>query len=68
LLGLGISLYFKLKPFPLPGDLYFITALPVALQPFDFIWVCSLSLITSIIAAILPARRASGLDPVKVLR
>ena len=68
LLGFAFSLYFQLKPFPLPGDLYFITALPVEMQAFDFIWVCALSLATSVIAAILPARRASGLDPVQILR
>jgi lipoprotein-releasing system permease protein len=68
LLGLGISLYFKLKPFPLPGDLYFITQLPVQLQPFDFIWVCAVSLITSVIAGLIPARRASGLNPIDVLK
>jgi lipoprotein-releasing system permease protein len=68
LLGFLISLYFKLKPFPLPGDLYFITALPVQMQPFDFIWVCVLSLFTSIVAGIVPARRASGLNPVDILR
>ena len=68
LLGFGISLYFKLKPFPLPGDLYFITALPVQIQAFDFIWVCALSLATSIIAGVAPARRAVGLNPVEILR
>lgn len=68
LLGFAISLYFQLKPFPLPGDLYFITALPVDMQVFDFIWVCALSLVTSIIASIVPARRASGLNPVDILR
>jgi lipoprotein-releasing system permease protein len=68
LLGLAISLYFKVKPFPLPGDLYFITQLPVQLQPFDFIWVCAVSLITSVIAGLIPARRASGLNPIDVLK
>ena len=68
LLGLGVSLYFKFQPYPLPGDLYFITQLPVELQAFDFIWVCALSITTSIIAGILPARRASNLNPVDILR
>ncbi len=68
LLGLGISLYFKVKPFPLPGDLYFITQLPVQLQAFDFIWVCAVSLVTSVIAGLIPARRASGLNPIDVLK
>ena len=68
LLGFGISLYFKLKPFPLPGDLYFITQLPVQLQPFDFVWVCALSLLTSTVAGIVPARRAVSLNPVDIIR
>ena len=68
LLGLGLSLYFKFQPYPLPGDLYFITQLPVELQPWDFIWVCALSLGTSVVAALLPARRAGRLDPAEILR
>ena len=68
LLGFGISLYFQLKPFPLPGDLYFITQLPVDMQAFDFLWVCALSLATSVIAGLVPARRASGLNPVDIIR
>ncbi|MEM7736235.1 MAG: ABC transporter permease [Deinococcota bacterium] len=68
LLGLGLSLYFKFQPYPLPGDLYFITQLPVELQAFDFIWVCALSITTSVVAGVVPARRASGLEPAKILR
>ena len=68
LLGLGLSLYFKFQPYPLPGDLYFITQLPVELRTLDFVWVCTVSLATSVIAALLPARRASRLDPAEILR
>lgn len=68
LLGLGLSLYFKFQPYPLPGDLYFITELPVELQVWDFVWVCALSLGTSVVAALLPARRAARLDPAEILR
>ena len=67
-LGLGLSLYFKFQPYPLPGDLYFISQLPVELQWFDFVWVCGLSLVTSVIAGLIPARRASALDPASILR
>lgn len=67
-MGLGLSLYFKFQPFPLPGDIYFITRLPVTLQAWDFIWVCGLALVTSVVAGLIPARRASGLDPAKILR
>lgn len=68
LFGLAISFYFQLKPFPLPGDLYFITQLPVDIQAFDFIWVCALSVFTSVIAGLIPAKRASRLNPVEILR
>ncbi len=68
LLGLGISAYFRVQPFPLPGDLYFITQLPIQLQAFDVAWVCAVSLATSVIAGLIPARRAARLDPVAVLR
>ena len=68
LLGLGLSAYFKFQPYPLPGDLYFITQLPVELRAWDFIWVSALSIVTSVVAAFIPARRASGLDPAAILR
>ena len=68
LLGLLVSAYFRLQPFPLPGDLYFITQLPVEVQAFDVLWVCGVSLATSVIAGLIPARRAARLDPVAVLR
>ena len=68
LLGLGVSTYFRLQPYPLPGSLYFITELPVRLQWTDVLWVCALSLGTSVLAGVFPARRAARLDPVEVLR
>lgn len=68
LLGLGVAAYFRFQPYPLPGDLYFITQLPVQLQPWDVTWVCGVTLATSVIAGLLPARRAARLDPVAVLR
>ncbi len=68
LFGIGTSLYFRFQPYPLPGDLYFITELPVQLQWLDFVWVGLLSITTSILAGLLPARRASRLLPGNVLR
>ncbi len=67
-LGLLVSLYFKIKPFPLPGDLYFITQLPVQIQIKDFLQVSLLSIITSILAGFIPAKRAASLNPVEILR
>lgn len=68
LLSLGVGLYFKLKPYPLPGNLYFITQLPVHFQAWDFVWVCALAIATSVVAALIPARRASNVEPAKILR
>jgi lipoprotein-releasing system permease protein len=68
LLGLGVATYFRLQPYPLPGNLYFITQLPVRVQWTDVLWVCGLSIGTSVLAGLFPARRAANLDPVDVLR
>lgn len=67
-LGVAASAYFRVQPFPLPGDLYFITQLPVRVAAFDVAWVCAVSVATSALAGLLPARRAARLDPTEVLR
>jgi len=67
-LGTGVAAYFRWQPYPLPGDLYFITQLPVEVQALDVAWVCAVSLVTSVLASLLPARRAAGLRPADVLR
>lgn len=68
LLGVGVSLYFRYQPYPLPGGLYFITQLPVEIRAADIAWVCLLSAGTAVLAALLPARRAARLDPAGILR
>lgn len=68
ILGVLVSLYFRHQPYPLPGNLYFITQLPVDIRAFDIVWVCLVSIGTAVIASLLPARRAARLDPSSVLR
>ena len=68
LLALAICLYFQVKPYSLPGSLYLISELPVEVQARDFIWVCAFAMVTSVVAGLLPAQRASGFDPAKILR
>lgn len=68
LLGLAVAAYFRWQPYPLPGDLYFITQLPVQVQAWDVAWVCAVAFATSVAAAWVPARRAAGLRPADVLR
>ena len=68
LLGLGISAYFTVRPFQLPGDLYFITALPVEVRWTDLLWVNAVGLGTTLLAALVPARRAAGVEPARIIR
>jgi len=67
-LGVALATYFRIQPYPLPGDLYFITQLPVQVQWFDVAWVCAVSFATSVLASLVPARRAASLRPAEVLR
>ena len=68
LLGLAISLYFTLRPFQIPGDLYFITSLPVQVRFADLLWVNALGISTTLVAALLPARRAASIEPAQIIR
>ncbi|MFC6591132.1 FtsX-like permease family protein [Deinococcus lacus] len=68
LLGLSISAYFMWRPFQIPGDLYFITALPVEVRLSDLLWVNLVGLSTALLAALIPARRAAGIEPARIIR
>ena len=68
LLGWALSSYFALRPVTIPGELYFITQLPVQIQPADFVWVSGLAFGTVLISAWLPLRRALSVKPGQVLR
>ena len=68
LLGLAISAYFTVRPFQLPGDLYFITSLPVEVKWSDLLWVNAVGLVTTLLAALIPARRAANVEPAKIIR
>ena len=68
LLGFGLSAYFRWRPIQLPGDLYFITSLPVDIRATDFVWVSAASLAITLLAAWAPARRAAAIQPAKIIR
>jgi lipoprotein-releasing system permease protein len=68
LLGLLISAYFTVRPFQIPGDLYFITALTPQIRVADLLWVNALGISTTLLAALLPARRAAGIEPARIIR
>jgi lipoprotein-releasing system permease protein len=52
----------------LPGDVYYITTLPVKLELLDVVMIASAAMTISFLATIYPARQASKLDPVEALR
>jgi lipoprotein-releasing system permease protein len=56
------------KVIRLAGDVYQIDYLPMKLSPGDFILIVGSTLAISLIATIIPARRAGALAPVDVLR
>jgi lipoprotein-releasing system permease protein len=52
----------------LPGDVYYITTLPVKLELLDVVIIASATMAISFLATLYPARQASKLDPVEAIR
>jgi lipoprotein-releasing system permease protein len=52
----------------LPGDVYFLDTLPVALEPLDFALIVLASVAVAFVATIYPSRQASRLLPVDAIR
>ncbi|MBU4013377.1 MAG: lipoprotein-releasing ABC transporter permease subunit [Proteobacteria bacterium] len=72
---LGVSLGFILctvlkyyQFIELPGDVYYITTLPVKLELLDVVMIASAAMAISFLATLYPARQASKLDPVEAIR
>jgi lipoprotein-releasing system permease protein len=53
---------------PLPAEAYYMTTAPVALNPADFLLVGAVALLLCVLAAYVPARVASRVDPIRVIR
>ncbi len=54
--------------FSLPGDVYFLSSLPVKMAVTDFLIIGFVSIGLTLLATIYPARRAGQLDPVEAIR
>ena len=68
---LGFILCSILKQYPfikLPGDVYFLTTLPVSLQMVDVLTIGLSTVAICFLATLYPAASASALDPVDGIR
>jgi len=67
--GLGIcALLSKYKFIELPSDIYYISTLPVKVDPFDVLVVVIAAQVISFLTTIYPSWHASHLNPVETLR
>jgi lipoprotein-releasing system permease protein len=68
---LGLASYWVQKEFGLirlPGDVYFVTTLPVQLRWTDVVGVLGLTNLLCVLATLPPALKASRQDPVEAIR
>jgi lipoprotein-releasing system permease protein len=54
--------------FQLPPEVYFISTLPILMEPTDFLFVSIAGVAICFVATLYPAKRASRLDPVEAIR
>jgi len=68
-LGAGVAFAVeKYQLVPIPPDVYLVDRLPVAVSPFDVVWIAGVSMAISFAATLYPARRAAALHPVEAIR
>ncbi len=58
----------KYKFIELPGDVYYITTLPVRLEILDVTMIAAAALVICFLATLYPANQAAKLDPVDAIR
>jgi len=68
LLGLGACLALSQYGLELDPEVYYIEALPVNMDPLEFVLISGIALHISLLATVYPSRRASRLRPVEGLR
>jgi lipoprotein-releasing system permease protein len=58
----------KYKFIQLPGDVYYISTLPVRLEALDVIMIASAAMVICFLATLYPAIQASKLNPIEAIR
>lgn len=67
-IGVGLSLALTVFPIGLPSDVYYIDKLPVEMRLSDFLMVAVSAFAISLVACLLPMRKAVKLDPIEIIR
>jgi lipoprotein-releasing system permease protein len=68
---LGVTISFLLKKYQfiqLPKDVYYISTIPVDINPYYILTISVLTFVLVVLASIYPAKKASKVDIVEVLR
>ncbi|MBI3296533.1 MAG: ABC transporter permease [Elusimicrobia bacterium] len=68
--GLGLLLSWVIWRFPiveLPGDIYYLSRVPVQVDPVDVAVVTCCGFLLSLLATVYPAWRASSIDPIEAI-
>ncbi|MBR4986188.1 MAG: ABC transporter permease [Proteobacteria bacterium] len=68
ILGLGLCALITSLGLKMPGDVHYITQIPVTVVPEEVVLICVASIGISLLATVLPSRMAVKLDPVEGLR
>ena len=66
LLACWLQLQFKI--ISLPGDIYFLSFLPIQMRLVDFVVICVAAVSLTFLATIYPALRAGRLYPLEIIR
>lgn len=69
ILGLGISWIIKTYPIiTLPGDIYYITKVPVKIEFMDLLYTALGSFLMCLLSSLFPAIKASKINPIEAIR
>jgi len=68
MLGMILSFALERWPISIPGDVYYISTLPVRLNLWDMSVTCLAAIFLALAASFFPAMKAAATDPVKTLR
>ena len=68
ILGLGLCVIIAQLGIKMPGNVHYITQIPVMVNAVEVVVICAASIAISLLATVLPSRMAVKLDPVSGLR